>query len=281
MKFVKILSIAALATLAFACNKQDYPEYTKGPEDTANKAEVFFVATSASEELEPTAETYEIAVGRASASGALSVPVKAFDPSGVFDVPANIEFADGADKTTLVVGITKMELETPYELTLSIPADNYYFYKDSENSVKNTFHLSALKQKWNDAGTCTFYDGTFFDPVASVENVKIQNHEGTDDYRIIAPYNALSPDDFGASNIVFSIVKNVVTFKDAIYDIWTGTGYYMYWNTSSYSSYCFTKNSKMGDAVLVEVSSLVTDGASLYTGGYFAFAWTGSPIEVK
>lgn len=289
MKYIKILSFVALAALAAACNKQEYPAFEFGPEDAmSGKTVVYFVECSANEELEPTDETYTIAVARTSTSGALSVPVEVYNPSEVFTVPATIEFANGAETTTLTIDITKMELETPYELTISIPNDYYYSYKaDSPESTKNTFHLEALKQKWNDAGTCTFYDGTWFDDLVAVENIKIQNHEGTNDYRIINPYNTLSPEDFGTGNIVFSIQKNEkksdeVLFEEGVWDFWPGVGYYFYWDVTNYSKYCNTKCSKYGDGVLVEVNSLLTnDAGSLYTGGYFAFVWAGGPLEIK
>ncbi len=284
MKYIKILSFVALAAIAAACNKQEYPAFEFGPADVSDgKTVVYFVTNSANEELEPTDETYTIAVARTNASGALSVPVKVFNPSEVFTVPASIEFADGEEETTLVVDITKMELETPYELTVSIPNDYFYSYKaDSPESAKNTFHMEVLKQKWNDAGSCTFYDGTWFGKLVSVDNIKIQNHEGTDDYRIVNPYNSLSAEDFGTGNIVFSVKDNKsVVFKEGILDFWPGSGYYCYWDVTNYSKYCNVKLSKQGDAVTVEVNSLITnDAGSLFTGGYFAFIWAGGPLEV-
>lgn len=283
MKYIKILSFVALAALAAACQKQAYPEFEFGPEDVKDgKTVVYFVQNSANEELEPTDETYSIAVARTSTDGALSVPVKAFDPSNVFDVPATIEFANGEAEATLTVGISKMELETPYELSVSIPSDYFYFYNaSSAESTKNGFHLIALKQKWNDAGTCTFYDGTWFDSLVSATNIKIQNHEGTDDYRIIAPYNAISADDFGVSNIIFSVSKGKIVFQEGIFDFWPGTGYYFYWDVTNYSKYCYTDIYKDEGDVVVEVHSLITDGSSLYTGGYFAWIWDNCPLDVK
>ena len=283
MKTVKILSFVAIASLALACNKQNYPAFEYGPKDVDSKTEVYFPVTAAAEELEPDATEYVINVARSESTAALSVPVSVYDPAGVFGVPATIEFAAGEAATTLVVDITKMELETDYEFTISLPTDYYYLYKaDAPNSTKNTFHFAGLKQKWNDAGTCTFYDGTWFSSLVYVENVAIQNHEGTDDYRIVNPYNTLSPEEFGTGNIVFSVSKNKVVFASGASDFWPGTGYLFYWNTSNYASYCYCEYSKDGDAVVVEVNSLITNAAgSLYTGGYFAFAWTGGPLEVK
>jgi len=282
MKYVNILSFAAIIALAFSCNKDEYPEYSKGPADASEgKTEVYFPVTSHNVELEPTAETFEITVKRTDAASAISVPLIVNNPSTLFDIPEKVEFAAGEEEATLVVGISRLELETVYEFSVSIPIEFYYAYKVSDYSDSITYHFSGLKQKWNDAGTCVFYDGTWFDDIVSAENVSIQNHEGTDDYRIITPYALISPEDFDPVNITFSIKDNEVVFKNGTYNFWSGTGYYFYWDADNYGAYCYVEYSKEGDDVVVEVNSLVRQGSSLYTGGYFAFVWTGGPLVVE
>lgn len=283
MKYVKILFFAAIVSLVFSCKKENYPAYEKGPQDAETKVEVYFDVNAANEELEPTAEIYEVTLSRTDATAALTVPVNAFDPNGVFDVPASVEFAAGEAQATLVIGITKMELETSYELTVSVPADYYYWYKASENSGKNSFHLTALKQKWNDAGTCTFYDMTFGETTVSANNITIQNHEGTDDYRIVDPYATLYPEDFGPANVVFSISKKQVTFKTGLSDFWPGSGYYFYWDTTNYAAYCNTKCSAGASegSVLVLVNYLLAVGSTPSYIVSFAFDWTGGPIVLN
>ncbi len=279
MKTVKILSFVAIASLALACNKQNYPAFEYGPKDADSKTEVYFPVTAVAEELEPDANEYVINVVRSESTDALSVPVSVYDPAGVFGVPATIEFAAGEAATTLVVDITKMELETDYEFTISLPTDYYYLYKtDAPNSTKNSFHFAGLKQKWNDAGDCVFYDWTWFDDVVTAEGkVAIQNHEGTDDYRIVKPYATIIETD---GNIVFTLKDNEISFAKGISDFWPGTGYYFYWDTSSYGAYCNFDDYVFNDdgSVSVGVNFLLAVGTTPSYICWFGFDWYNSPI---
>lgn len=283
MKYNRIILFASAALIAAACAKQtQYPEFSYGPADASEgKVEVFFPTTYAYEELDPEISSYDIKVSRTDNAAALSVNLTVSDPSGVFSVPKTVEFAAGESDAVLTVDISKLELEKQYDLIVSISSDNYYAYKATEASSKIAFHLSALKQKWDDAGTCTFYDGTWFDDIQVVENIPIQNHSGTDDYRIVAPYAAIPDEDpFPAVNILFSLnEKGEVTFAQGASDFF-GIGYNFYWDTANYSSYCYVAPSATeGGAYLFEVHFLLNQGTSLYTGGYFAFEWDGYPAE--
>ena len=285
----KILLLAATALLAFACGKTDYPEYEWGPQDdtTVVKTEVFFVKTADILELDPVIDTVTVTLGRTVTTEALTVPLIVKDPAGIFVVPSAAEFEAGAATTTIDIDISKMELEKNYELSISLPSDFFYTYKKTSGaaSAQTSYHMNALKQKWNDAGTCTFYDGTWYDSVVFAENVAIQNHEGTDDYRIVAPYAAIDPDDWPAGNITFSLVANkkgIHEFKlaDGIYDFWPGVGYYVYWNTAKYDTYCYVDHYKNDDGVdTFEFNTLLTpNGKNLYTGGWFAWEWNDYPF---
>ncbi|MBP5505990.1 MAG: hypothetical protein J6X89_07810 [Bacteroidales bacterium] len=283
MKYLKIFSILAVACLLFACNKQEYPEFSKGPKDAKEKVVVYFPTTYVNAELDPADNTFDITAKRSSTEGALSVPVTVTDANNVFSAPASIDFADGDDTAVFTVDITKMELETPYELTVTIPNDYYYLYQKDQNSTKHIFHMSVLKQKWNDAGYCVFYDGNFAEEVTAAENVKIQQHEGTDDYRILNPYNAVYPGDdfFAPANFVFSVSKNKIVITPGIYDLWPGTGYTFYWDPDNYGNYCNFEYSKEGDAVEVVVNHLIGVGSTPTYVGMFAFDWYGGPLTVE
>lgn len=285
MKYIKILSFAAIVSLAFACQKQEYPAFEYGPEDVMEgKTEVYFPTTFVNVEMEPTTETFEVTVARTVSTGALSVPITVFDPAGVFDVPATVDFAAGEEEAVLTVGVTRMELETDYEFTLYIPADYYYAYKaDSEASTKISFHFAGLKQKWNDAGTCTFYDWTWWEDVVSVDNIAIQNHEGTNDYRIVAPYAAISPEEFAPANILFTVKDNEVNFKKGISDFWPGSGCYFYWDTTNYGAYCNIEpyEQNADGSIYVGVNFLLAVGTTPSYICWFGFDWTGGPLVIE
>lgn len=288
MKYNKILLYTLIAAIAFSCGKQPvYPEYQYGPEDTnEGKVEVFFPQTFFYEELEPDAEAYEIAVSRTDATSALSVPVEVKDAAGVFTVPSTIEFAAGSADATLTIDITKMELETVYDLLISVSSDYYYAYSATSNvSAQRSFHLQALKQKWNDAGTCTFYDDCFYASMQAAENVKIQQHEGTNDYRIVAPYAAIDPEDWAPVNIIFTVEKNEISFATGISDIWPGSGYSFYWDPKGYSSYCYTDDfEKNADGSIgIGVNFLIAVGTTPTYLGWFGWDWKWDecPITIK
>lgn len=286
MKYIKILLIAAVASLAFACGKQDYPAFEFGPQDdtTVVKVEVYFPTTYLSEELDPADEIYTIAVARTDATEALAVKLNVSDVAGVFSVPDSVNFDAGSLTATLDIDITKLELETVYDLIISIPVDNSYLYKASSvASSKLSCHLKALKQKWNDAGTCTFVDQLFSATPASVEGVAIQNHEGTNDYRIISPYAKIYGMDEG--NIVFSIDQdedenNVIVFEEnKLLNFFPGSGYYFVWNLSSYAAYCYVDDYfDEGEHTFV-VGCLVYEGTTLAGAGGFYFTWHDCPVE--
>ena len=290
----KILLLAATALLAFACGKTEYPEYEWGPQDdtTVVKTEVFFTNTTDILELDPTVDTVVVELGRTITTEALSVPLTVEDPSGVLIVPSTADFAAGEATTTIAVDISKMELEKTYELSISIPNDYVYTYKKTSAAISamTNYHLSALKQKWNDAGTCTFYDFQWTSEAYDyAENVPIQNHEGTDDYRIVAPYHAIYPEDITEANFVFTAAKNkngeyVITLADGFHDIWPGTGSALYWaNSGSYAGYCgieddYDKTDGTHtfyiDYLRVNLSTL-----GLYLGKGMAFTWYDCPVE--
>lgn len=281
MKYVKILSLAAIVSLAFACQKQVYPEFEPGPKDVKEgKTEVYFPITNASEEMEPTAESYEITVARTVSTNALSVPITSFDPAGIFDIPATIEFAAGEEETTLKVGVTRMELEKNYEFTIGITFENYYAYKaDSEVSDKISFHFSGLKQKWVDAGECVFADYTWGEDVVIVEGrIPIQNHEGTDDYRIVKPYATIVPGTEG--NVIFTLKNNKISFASGLSDFWPGTGYFFVWDTKNYGNYCFIDDYVFNEdgSVSVGVNFLLAEGNVPSYICWFGFDWYNSPI---
>lgn len=282
MKYIKILLLAAVASLAFACGKTDYPAFEYGPQDdTTGKVEVYFPKTYTYVELDPTAETYEIAIARTDATEALSVPISVIDTSGIFTVPETAEFAAGELTSTISVGIASLELEQVYSVQISFAtSDNYYLYKaSSAESTKISFTLEALKQKWNDAGTCTFVDYTFGEdgnPGGMAADVPIQNHEGTSDYRIVAPYHAIW-DDVSAVNIVFSLdEENNLVIKNGIYHIGPETGYAMYYDSKSYPGYCNIQTDGKGTFQVNHLVYALATG-SLYAGGCFVFVWDGWP----
>lgn len=285
----KILLLAATALLAFACGKTDYPEYEWGPQDDTTKVEVSFVNSTDNLELDPAINSLTVELTRSITTDALSVPLNITDTSGMFVIPATADFVAGAANTTITIDISKMELETKYEVNISIPSEYCIVYK----TTGTNYCLKALKQKWIEAGTCTYYDCYSYYETgwAYADDVPIQRHEGTDDFRIIAPYVAMFPTNTALKpvNILFSVVmKNKkpdnITFSPAgLWHLWADSIYDLYWDSANYGNYCYADHSYDSDydCHLFEVHTL---GANLSTGklgtwGAFAFEWYDCPVD--
>lgn len=288
MKYIKILLLAAAASLAFACGKQDYPAFEFGPQDdTTGKVEVYFPITSANLAIEPTDSSIVIPLARTETTGALSVPLVVGDPTGLFEVPATAEFEDGAAATTIKIGLLKLEMEVPYVLSITVGGDNRYLYKKSSAaSTYCSFHFEVLKQKWEDAGTCDFYDNFWDTTVGEAEGLKIQNHSGTADYRIVAPYAVAYPADFpdGAPNFLFSIDKdddgnNVIVPKNG-QDFWgAGAALLFMWDPDGYSKYCYVDHEYSEGEHSFAIGFLASvNGTPSYTGE-LGFTWHDCPVE--
>lgn len=294
MKYKSIILFAAAALFAIACGKQDYPAYEWGEQDdtTVVKTEVFFPKTAEVLELDPSVDTVTVTLGRTVNTEALSVPLVVKNPSSAIIVPATAEFEAGAATTTIDIDISGMEIEVTYEVSISIPQDYVYLYKKTSSAVsaQSVFRLSALKQQWDPAGYCTYYDiNTICDGMAYAENVPIENHHGTNDFRIVAPYAAIGGESFTDDlvNFPFTVKKSgenySVTIPDGIYNFWPSSGYGIYWNTSRYSSYCYTSIEYDAEEGVhyIDISTLglTLSKMSPWPGGHVLFYWYDCPVE--
>lgn len=291
----KILLLAATALLAFACGKTDYPEYEWGPQDdtTVVKTEVFFVNTKDILELDPAVDSVIVQLGRTVNTEALSVPLIVKDPAGIFDVPSTAEFEAGAATTTIQIGLSKMELEKNYELSISIPNDYMYTYKKTSSaaSAKTNYHMNVLKQLWDEAGYCTFYDvDTICSGVVSADNVPIQQHHGTNDYRVVAPYAALVGDAYTDApvNMEFSINLNKkgeyeFSMAAGLKRLWPSANYALYWQPVDYDTYCYWEIAYDADEKThyIDIHSLgaTLSTGKLWNGARIVFYWYECPIE--
>ena len=291
----KILLLAVTALLAFACGKTDYPEYEWGPQDdtTAVKTEVFFVNTKDILEIDPAVDSVIVTLGRTINTEALSVPLTVKDPAGIFDVPSTAEFEAGAATTTIKIGLSKMELEKNYELSISIPDDFFYAYKKTSGafSAQTNYHLNVLKQLWDEAGYCYFIDvDTICSGVVAADNVPIQQHHGTNDFRVVAPYAALVGDEYTDApvNMMFTISKNKkdeyeFSMSSGLKRLWPSAPYALYWAPADYSDYCYSEilYDDEEKTHYIDIHSLGATLATgkLWTGARLVFYWYDCPIE--
>lgn len=285
----RILLLAATALLAFACGKTEYPEYEWGAQDDTTKADVFFTKYYEEHELDPETNNVVVELKRRTIEDALSVSLVVTDTSGVFVVPETADFAAGDSLTTITIDISGLTVGLPYGLGISIPNEYFNTYRTSQT----TYYVKVVKQKWNPAGTCTFYDcySYYEDGWAYVEDVPIQQLDGEYSFRIIAPYVAMFPTNANLKpvNILFTVVMkdkkpNNITFSPAgLWHLWADSIYDLYWDSTRYGQYCYAEHSYDSeyDCHVFDVHVL---GANLSTGGLgtwgrFAFEWYDCPVE--
>lgn len=127
--------------------------------------------------------------------------------------------------------------------------------------------FTIAKSPWVDAGSGTFTDNTFGQGSA---NVKVQQYVGSNKYRLVAPYAQLT-NSSDAGNLEFTLnADSTVTIADGIYDLFSSTGYQVYYNATRYPSYCYVTN----EDGLITVTALALKDNNLYTGVGFTFKWT-------
>lgn len=187
MKYVKILSLAAIASLAFACGKTDYPAFEYGPKDTESKTEVYFTESCNTEEIDAAVSTVEITVGRKTTTGALTVPIVVLqDAGGTIKVDENAVFADGAATTTISADISEAAIAEDCVLEIAIPSDYYYLYKDyGVNGASISYRLNFQRIAWSKVATGSLKLWLFGAVVPNVDLMKCESVPGR--YRIIEP----------------------------------------------------------------------------------------------
>lgn len=280
MKTNKIFALGALllSCLAFtACSDDDWSG--PGEQESNDNPGVFFTTVNAgSQEVDPAdAKTFTVEMKRLNTNGRLTVPlIVSRNDSSVFQVPDSAVFADGDSLTTFTVNYPSAPEGVALTVNIDIPTQYYSLYKDAASGV--SFSKTVQVVKWNDAGSGVFTDLTFFDAPGESANVKVQQRDGTNQYRLVSPYHTLSPDDFASTaNIVFTLNNDgTIGFARAIYDIFGMSGYQMYYDPVNYGDYCSVTNN---DGV-IEWNFLILQGSSLYGGGDFKFTWTdGYPLD--
>lgn len=235
--FSKYMFIALTACFALAsCSDDD--DYSVGPQDTADRAGVYFPSDNVSSlQLDPSDPTeVDVTVARLNTSGALEVPITVqVDDSAVFEVPVKAVFADGESTTTIKIDFSKTDIGSVYKLVIAVPAEYVSLYKEFDGGVSYT--LQTQRIKWIDWGTGYMVEG--FEGFEGT--LKILKAEGMKMYRIESPYKYVlagygyTEDDIAEVSdpyIEFSISGETVTFNTFLvydYDYEAGQFVYAYW----------------------------------------------------
>lgn len=284
--FSKYMFVALTACFALAsCSDDD--DYAPGPQDTEDRAGVYFPSTNeTSLELDPDDPTTEtvIQIARLNTSGELEVPIIVqTNENETFTVPETVTFADGESTANITVGFQTEEVGTSYQLVITVPTEYISLYKEFDGGVSQT--LSIQRVKWNAAGSGTFYDALY----AVSGTVDVQQADGTNTYRFVAPLsNILEQNGYGRPgevNFTFTMTSDgTVSVEAGTYDFEVGTDYYtdeggayqLYYYPDDYSSYCNITND---NGTITWNFLYLYNGSDLYVGGMFTFEWTdGYPL---
>lgn len=141
-------------------------------------------------------------------------------------------------------------------------------------SVSSDVKSVILPITWTDIGKVLFTDETYGLGSATVV---IQKFEGQNYFRLKDVYNALSNSVSTGKHLHFYLNDdyNANGLNNGAQDL--GTSYQLYWYLPDYAAYCSFTNT----ANVYNMTFLLLQGGTLYTGGAASFEWTeGYPGEI-
>lgn len=268
----------------------------------------------ATEQLEGT--DVEIVITRGTTQGEVTLPITAvFSDDEALSGPESVTFADGSNTAAYPVHFNKELIPgkklmvkltiDPKELgidTIAVPADlpenatpedsaKYeadmeayeIAYETYENRLKNykltTTATFTKELVWTEVGKCTFVDYNFSDSGAA-EDVVILNAEGTNQYRIVTPFQAIytdDPDEGFDTDTGFTFYLNddlSISFDEEIGTIgYPGRSYTYVWGVGQFAGYAQYCSVARQDNIYDVKCLRLRDDNGLYTG-HFAFMWT-------
>lgn len=277
MKFSKYIlgfALVAAGLSMTSCDKDNKGAIYDGPA----MANYTFETSEITSELEEATNIVPVVVWRTHSTEAYKTTVNFTTDAQDYALQTNeVSFGPGEDTDTLYVVATNMERGDKRICEIE--------FNEADKATANTFEdpiqkitVTVVWPRLLPAGTCTFMDytcGMFGLPTPMVaENVRIVNVEGSDRYRILQPlyevFNLIG-DPCEPHNFEFHLLDDgSAVVDDATPMALNYWGYYVYYNTRSYSSYCYVGN----DGNTYDVSFLLMNSAgSLYSGGNFVFVW--------
>ena len=150
MKINKLyIGLIGMMALTFsACSSDE--DYTTGDWNaTSDYANVAFVETSKSIELDPTdATTVPIQLKRRNTKGSVKVPITINQNDGNVFTITDANFADGDSLTTIYANFPTAEVGKPYMMKLQISDPTVASYY----SANTVYTFNVTRVKWNDAG---------------------------------------------------------------------------------------------------------------------------------
>lgn len=184
--FNKLFWVMAVYGLAMAACS-DGTDWNPGA--AADGQGVFFPSSqSNSMTMAETSGSFEVSVFRTVSSGAATAQITATpgeNAAGIFTVPTEVSFADGATESKITVAYRNMERDVPYALTLTAVDSTPYGITNLTINV-----ISPLV--WEVVSTdATLVDNMFeaFGAVGvELTGITVEKHPDLDRYRFMSPY---------------------------------------------------------------------------------------------
>lgn len=174
------------------------------PGAAADGQGVFFPSSqSSSMTMTETSGSFEVSVFRTVSSGAVTTQITAApseNAAGIFTVPTEVSFADGATESKITVTYQNMERDVPYTLTLSAVDSTPY-------GITNLTISAICPLVWEVVSTdATLVDNMFeaFGAVGvKLTGITVEKHPDFDRYRFKSPYdNSYFDSLFGINDLL-------------------------------------------------------------------------------
>ncbi len=157
MKSLRYILISTVALFALVSCVQDEDTYKPGNPTNTNGNNIYFSAENAASLVLGLADnSFTVTIERENASNAVSVPLKWYSPSEIFDVPSNVDFAVGETSKEITIVFSGAEPFVNYTLNITIPEEYTYPYKDQ--TVYPSYAVTMLQEDYKVVHTGSYYD---------------------------------------------------------------------------------------------------------------------------
>ena|GEM_PF-81484 len=203
------------------------------------------------------------------------------NPNDIILRGEDIVFNAGKSTATATIAFRGTEIGNTYSCVLSLSdADIATANPSLGQQITSTTVTVQVKNEddeidWESAGTCTFTDYTWTDDAegAVAMNIPVQKAVDGNLYRILKPlYYVYNGIEDGSSLSNWKFILNADGSISPIEGYWDLEywGYFGYYDSSSYPSYCNVAQ----DGNSYDVHFLLKSDQDLYAGGHFKFIWS-------
>ena len=233
-------------------------------------ANISFLAPGQSSLTDKSTIEVPVAIGRAITDGSYTANVSlSGNPSNMALKSNQVTFAPGEGIAYATIVVNGMEPGNAYTCTVNLSdADKATANLDFGQQMTSTVVEVMCDYNWVPAGTCTFVDYTFGDGVAA-EGVEIEHADGSNLYRIVAPYTYTYPEDNAPRydiNFTLNSDGSISMQEGDWFNLW---GYGFYYDTPSWGNYCYVLN----EGNVYDVNFLLKEGGEVSYTAEFVFQW--------